>query len=141
MILNPVTGEARKLIRVVKGPEVVPLIEIVADGRRVRVSQKHPVATLNGVKMAKDVMTDDLILKDDGEYVPVTTVRELEIQPDQEVINFVFEGEGASWEDLMVSSNGIVTGDLTLQVLVEHQAIEGTKDDKESLGGDGTDAR
>jgi hypothetical protein len=115
LLLNPRTGGYSRVEQVVQGPEkeVVELRFLVGGTSRAsRVSFGHIMVTKRGYVRASDVRRDDQLLRSDGSWVSVSIVKKV---PARHVINFVLNSNSRSYEDHVVVSDGLVTGDLWLQ--------------------------
>ena len=115
LLHNPKTGGYASVEQVVQGPEkkVVELHFLVGEtSRSSKVSFGHIMVTKRGYIRARDVRRGDHLLRADGSWVSVVTITEV---PADHVINFVLNPNSRSYEDHLVASDGLVTGDLWLQ--------------------------
>ena len=119
MVLNPVTGNAQKVVEVLKGPEAKALIEIGYGNSKVVVTENHPFLVSTGLKGALNVKVGEKTISPNGTYSEITTARTLAFAPNQVVYNIRLESANDSNENHMVMGDGIVTGDLYLQRKVE----------------------
>ncbi len=115
-VLNPVSGKIAKVKNVLESSESEAIVEIAVGDKSVRVTQKHPVKTNDGVILARDVKTGDLLTLN-GTKAEVTKVKYLPIKSSQKVLNIRLEGDD-QLDNHMVLSDGIVTGDLTAQEII-----------------------
>ena len=125
---KPKTATANTVKRVIAGPEKLPLYAVKVLGNTVRVTNGHPFLTPMGLKAAKDLQAGDLIV-DNGEKKKVESVTIEERKSgdkDPEVWNF--EMEGASDDDHYVLANGVMTGDLYLQIKLQKDSQKLTTD-------------
>lgn len=121
-VLNPVTGNTQRIKRVIEGPEAdKPMYEVGTLSSYAVVTEGHPFMTLAGLKVAKDLTNDDLIIGTDGLYHRVTKLVERAINPTQMVRNIELESDDHSPENHQVLADGVVSGDLYLQELMLHQ--------------------
>jgi hypothetical protein len=118
-VLNPITGKAVPIIRVIEGPEAKPMLEIGYKNAKVSVTEKHPFLTKNGLKAAKDLKKGEQVLGVDGKFHPVTTFNVLPIDPAQVVRNITLGDMSTDPIAHMVLADGVVTGDLYLQMSLE----------------------
>lgn len=136
MVLNPVSGREVAIRKVIQSPEKNPLIEFGYGTERVRVTQTHPVYTREGLKKASDLVIGDSVLGADGSFHAISSYRLLEPRYGQQVFNLVLEtslsnpesglvetsafgGENPmSIDDNLLLSDGIVTGDMVLQAIL-----------------------
>jgi hypothetical protein len=125
MVLNPQTGEPLRVASVIEGAEDLPLIQIVAGERSVRVTSAHVVMTVDGLKQAKDLKLGDRVVGDDGNTYPIERLESVPPQIGQRVINFILEGYEADVNKHLLVSDGLVTGDLYLQNHFEGLARQG----------------
>lgn len=115
LLLNPISKAAVKVKRVIEGPEKAPLVDIAIGDMHLRVSELHPVETLAGVKKAVELSSSDSVMGADGKFHKVSSLERPPVAPRQRVVNFELDVSSSRPEDHMVLSEGIVTGDFTLQ--------------------------
>jgi hypothetical protein len=119
LLWNPKTQKNQYVKRVIAGPEKIPLYAVKIKDTTVRVTQGHPFLTPLGLVQAKDLRAGDRII-DNGQENFVESVgpevREAGT-PDPTVWNFELEGEHD--DDHYVLANGIMTGDLYLQIKLQ----------------------
>ena len=138
MVWNPVQKKAFPVGAIFAGPEKNPLIEIGYGSAKVTVTDTHPLivrakgeptvtpaALREGntqqsvpdfrVKKADEVTKNDEVLATDGKFYQVELLRRLPVQEGQQVYNFELLGESDRAVDHLISSGGIVTGDITAQ--------------------------
>lgn len=133
---NPVTKRAVAIQSVTVGSELPPMLEIGYGDTTVFVTQGHPMVVgadlsafrqaalggietkMNGyqVKKAVDLTKSDSILGLDGKLHKVSTLKLRPIQKNQTVWNITLDTESTRLEDRMIVANGIVTGDVGIQV-------------------------
>ena len=114
-VLNPVTGELANIERITIGPEILPMIEIVTNDRKLRVTTEHPMLTSRGLLMAELVLEGDRIVYEDGSLHKVTSMASIIGDATTVVRNFSINAASTDPNDHMVLADGIVTGDLYLQ--------------------------
>jgi hypothetical protein len=119
-VYNPVTKMPARITKLTIGPELKPLINVSVGGRVVKVTDTHPFMTRRGWIQAKNLKTSDQVLSGNKIYLPVTA---LELGASgRTVANLALEGP-ASLPDLhYVLANGVVTGDLVIQNMLELKA-------------------
>lgn len=122
LLLNPLTGRSVEVLRVVEGPEELPLVGISFEGGYLRVSQDHPVLTAAGTKPAINVTDGDRLFDIDGKQLAVIGVAILPVDEGQRVINFILDAPSESDSDHMLLADGVVAGDLVLQWLLKERA-------------------
>ncbi|HQH25788.1 MAG TPA: Hint domain-containing protein [Oligoflexia bacterium] len=135
-IWNPALNKAVRVAMIVRGPEPKPLYEIRLGEKTIRVSETHPMAVLAPqaggfqrasladnravgevvrMKKANEITTADRLLGADGSFYPVTSVRTLPVDPNQEVINLELAVDSPLALEHLVAANGIATGDYAMQ--------------------------
>lgn len=117
LLWNPMTKKTQAVRNVVVGPENPLLYHLTIAGKKLKVTVDHPFLTLDGLKPAHKLSVGDIIL-DAGQESLVEAIeredRELGAKaPD--VWNFELEGSSAP-EEHYVLANGVMTGDLFLQI-------------------------
>jgi hypothetical protein len=115
-IYNPATRRPAKVVEVVKGPEAdKAMYEIAFAGRKVLVTETHPMPVMGALKQAKAVTTADYMYDEMGIIHRVEAVKALPLNAKQVVINLRLEAGQNGDADHMILANGIVAGDLFLQ--------------------------
>ena len=114
-VWNPLLKKAVKVLRVIEGPEPLPLIKVGFGDTTVTVSQEHAMLTAGGLKPAKALNRKDRIYDQDGVLQAVTILEQLPVEEGQRVINLALEFASGDINERMLLGNGIVTGDLSLQ--------------------------
>lgn len=135
-VINPLTGNETEIIKVVQSPEKDPLVRFGYRDAVVTVTQTHPVYTSSGVKKADELVKGDSVLGADGEFHVITDLQYLEPRYGQQVYNLVLDtplvqsvpgltavsiagGDSTPVvEDNLLLSDGIVTGDMAVQILL-----------------------
>lgn len=138
ILLNPVTGEARKIKKIIRGPERSPMIELLVGSRRLVVTEDHPFHTGYGYFPAIRMREGDQVVSSGGKRVRVNAVRylpaikgPLEMNrvnvPDSDlpvVWNVELENVSTNPDDYMVEANGVAAGDLWLQMKLKNPREE-----------------
>jgi len=120
-VYNPVTQMPAKIVKLTIGPEFKPLIDVTVGLRVVKVTDSHPFMTQRGWVQAKNLTTQDLVRSGKGEYIPVSSVKMG--ASGRTVANLALEG-AADLADLhYVLADGVVTGDLVIQNMLELKAV------------------
>lgn len=125
LVLNPKTGLAMKIRNMSIGPEKNEMIEVeTADGKLVKVTLTHPFKTQSGWKKAENLAVGDEIeglngsetqkIKKAKRYMPTTVPN---------VVNLFLDAPEGSLDDHYVLANGVPTGDLHVQQLLEKGAL------------------
>lgn len=120
LIWNPATRAPVAVERVIEGTESEPLIRFGFDRETLTVTQKHPVPTARGLLQAHELTLGDLVYDQDGTAHEVTVLERVETEPRQRVINLRLESDSEEPESRMLLSDGIMTGDVILQLLLSH---------------------
>lgn len=129
VLWNPVTGQPRRIKKIIRGPERKPMVELVVGGHRLVVTEDHPFRTGFGYFPAIQIRVGDVVISSGSEQVPVTSVRRiapllgpLEVDrlkigdADLPIVwNVELENISGNPEDYMVEANGVSAGDLWLQ--------------------------
>lgn len=119
-VYNPVTKKPAKITKLTIGPEFKPLLNITIGTSTVRVTDSHPFMTERGWVAAKNLRKTDRVLAHGGKFVAVDKV---EIgQSGRTVANLALEGPAHQEELHYVLADGIVTGDLIIQNMLESRA-------------------
>ena len=112
------------------GREAKPMIEIASDsGRQVLVTDGHPIATADGLKAARDLVTGDGIFECDGAYA-VRSVRE--VSYDGMIFNLTLvDADGGFPDHACFLADGIFVGDDRMQTRIEKAGVARVADDAE----------
>ncbi len=104
----------RKVQRAVAGKERQKVIYLTtASGETLGVSEKHPMMTRAGLKLARELTALDFLLREDGSFVPIAKLERRSYQ--RRVFNLALEPLSSEVGDHLIVSEGLVTGDLGLQ--------------------------
>ncbi len=112
---NPVLHKPMFVKNVVKGPEPTPLLKFTAGGKSLTVSTKHPMVTKRGLLAAHLVEVGDELIAHDGKAQRVSQIVSLPLKKGQMVYNFEVVTESNDPKERMISAEGFVTGEWTLQ--------------------------
>ena len=136
MVKNPITGKEIRIAKIIQSPEEHPLVQFGYENVSVTVTQTHPVYTASGLKKASELQEGDRVRGSDGRYHAIMAPEFIEPRYGQQVYNIILETElskertemtpvslqgestTASIEDNLVLSDGIVTGDMVLQAML-----------------------
>ena len=111
-VWNPVTEKAVEVEFVMESAEAEPLIEIVTiNGKSLKVTQKHPIQTKAGLKVASDLKLGDSVEVSNGDFEQIVSVENLEVQNSQTVYNLMLNADSDDLDDHMVLADGVVAGD------------------------------
>jgi hypothetical protein len=126
-VFNPLTKQPAKIVKLTIGPENKPLLQVSIGGSTVRVTDTHPFMTKQGWVAAKRLKKGELVLAASGQYVPVDGVTLG--SSGRIVANLALEGSAADSDKHYVLADGVVTGDLVIQNMLESKAAikEGTE--------------
>ena len=116
MVFNPIAKKAVRVKHVIDSPEHAPLMKLAIGNVTLRVTQTHPMLTQAGLKRANELTLDDQVQGEDGQFHRLVTIEELPIEAGQYVINFELEAGSDAQEEHMLIADGIVTGDMVLQL-------------------------
>lgn len=119
-VYNPVTKKPAKIVKLTMGPELKPLIHVGVAGRIVKVTDTHPFMTRRGWIQAKALRATDEILSGQKHYLPVTSVSIG--ATGRTVANLALEGPADQTDLHYVLADGVVTGDLVIQNMLELKA-------------------
>lgn len=114
-VWNPITKKAVAIKRIIAGPEKPGFYEVSSNGRQVRVTEKHPFETKEGLRTADQLTSESYILGEDGRFHRIDSVKQLDSQPGAYAWNLELEGSISDHRQHMVLADGVVTGDLFLQ--------------------------
>ena len=89
-------------------------------GKSVVVTQTHPFQTKVGIQAAKHLRLGDKVLTASGDFIALEKVEKLPINPTQVVKNLSIKN-AKSTVDHMVEADGVVTGDLYLQKMINER--------------------
>ncbi len=110
-------GKYTRVTEVVKGPEEKPVLEFtLSNKKKVTVTETHPMLTQRGLLQAKEVSPGDQF-KTQNQWIAVESVKAKKYK--DQVYNIVLFGD--SFEQHLLISNDIVTGDLFLQRKLSEQ--------------------
>lgn len=115
LLYNSLSGKSFAVKRILSGYEPLPMVEFGFDGYMLRVTQKHPILTRNGVKRAAKIVVGDVITDADGNEKTVEYVRFAEITPGQKVINFELDVNSSDPLDRVIVADNIASADLAVQ--------------------------
>ncbi len=117
---NPKLKKGQAVKRVIAGPEALNLIRVEAGDLSVLVTTEHPFLTRDGLKSAKSIVAGDILIDGSELRVVSSAGPQLRAQGEAppEVWNFELQG-GADADEHYVVANGIMTGDLFLQIQLQ----------------------
>ena len=114
-----------EIVKIVKGPEILPMIKLVVADKSIEVTHKHPMVvkdSLSGLKsivMAKDLKKGDVIQTIVG-FKALTEVKKEFKDTGYQVYNLELE-RGNSVADHLIQADGFITGDLHIQSMVSKE--------------------
>ena len=142
-ILNPKTGDAVRIKQIIEGPEAIPLVVIKVNGKELKMSSQHPVLvysdnTLSPAGMtqqtqdldggalvaAADLQVGSLVRLADGTIGAVEKLDRPVVEEGQYVVNLILESKDGSRDSHLLISEGVVTGDLVLQMRLARQRAQ-----------------
>lgn len=129
VLWNPVTGQPRKIKKIIRGPEKKPMVELVVGDNKLVVTEDHPFQTGFGYFTASRIRAGDVIVSSGGRRITVTAARRVPVVPGPldiyrlavpdsalpVVWNVELENISTNPDDYMVEANGVAAGDLWLQ--------------------------
>jgi hypothetical protein len=122
LVLNPITGAAMEVDKLIRGPEpVLPTYRIGIGDTAVLFSSEHPIPVQGGLKVAREIVLGDLVMDADGQFRPVTTLEVVPPNPDQVVYNLQFIENSERWQDHVLLAGGMVVGDFWFQDHVQKE--------------------
>lgn len=123
-------GTARRVTTTTSGIEPVPMIRIrTAKGHDLLVTRTHPIVTTNGARMAHELKRGVRVLTEDGD-AEVTSVAAERFTG--KVYNLRVDApEDAPLEQSAVYANGILSGDIRGQIMLEQAATARLADPRE----------
>lgn len=120
MVFNPVTNKPAKIVKLTIGPENKPLLNVQIGESVVRVTDTHPFMTRQGWVAAKSLRKGELVLSSQRKFVPV---KGIELGASGRVVaNLALEGPADQHDMHYVLADGVVTGDLVIQNMLETKA-------------------
>lgn len=122
-VFNPVTQKPAKIVKLTIGPENKPLLNISVGQSTVRVTDSHPFMTKRGWTAARDLRKGELVLTSQGQFTAVTGINLG--AAGRIVVNLALEGPANEFEKHYVLADGVVTGDLVIQNMLEATANSG----------------
>lgn len=118
-IWNPLTKKAYAIRKITKGPEKLPMIKIVAAGKDITVTGKHPFPSRDGFRTAHNLDKGDEIRIND-KWVKVESIMVIPAGVDlPNVYNIELEADNTQHSEHNLLANGIVTGDLFIQTILD----------------------
>ena len=102
------------------GPELKPLVHIAVNGKVVKVTDTHPFMTRRGWVQARALTTADEVRSGRNQYLKVTSVTLGAIG--RTVANLALEGAADQHDLHYVLADGVVTGDLVIQNMIDRKA-------------------
>ena len=115
IIWNPILQKGQRISKLIRGPEEKPMYRIKAANVSLDVTETHPFPTPFGIKKASELEIYDQIMIANNSFVSIVAIEEVEVANKPVVWNLSLEG-GDSDSEHMVVANGVVTGDLYLQL-------------------------
>ncbi|MBM3382763.1 MAG: hypothetical protein FJY29_10020 [Betaproteobacteria bacterium] len=119
-VFNPVTKLPAKITKLTIGPELKHLLNVRVGDRVVKVTDSHPFMTRRGWVQAKDLKKGVEILRAQKAFLPVQSVELGEFG--RTVVNLALEGPADYPELHYVLADGVVTGDLVIQNMLQLKA-------------------
>lgn len=114
-VLNPITGKPVKIAVVIKGPEAFDMYSITAGDHHILLTRDHPVPTRTGFKTARQLTTSDELLTEALSWRKIDTIESAKAGGDGRVYNLRFNTDTTDSEEHVITANGLVMGDHSLQ--------------------------
>ena len=110
-----IDSKSEKVGQVTRGNNVKPLVSVTADGRTVLLTQEHPVLVNDGlVVRASELTGSEYLYTKEGDKVAIERIQK-DVEYFGKVYNFAVDSGQDTVDGHVVSSNGLLTGDLYLQ--------------------------
>ena len=120
-IWNPITKEAVSMRRVSRGPEPIPMLKISVGDRILSVTGNHPFPTRSGMKAAFTLNDGEEILLDGGKWQKIAKIDAVPPTEKPPIVwNIEIEAPNDNWDAHHYVANGVVTGDLLIQMQLEN---------------------
>lgn len=120
---NPKAGKAQEVLRVIAGPEEIPLFRVRTSLSAVDVTSEHPFLTTRGLVPANGLKAGDRIISNGAELSVEGVAEVVRGTGDEAPVVWNFELVGSEHpDDHYVLANGIMTGDLYLQIKLKSEA-------------------
>ncbi|RZA26564.1 MAG: hypothetical protein EOP10_03195 [Proteobacteria bacterium] len=123
-VWNPLLRKAFPIRKVTQGPEKVPMIELKLGGKTIKATGNHPFISKKGNVAAFRLHAGDQILLGDDEWVKIDDVTAIAAGETPPVVwNLEVEAPDYDLDAHRIVANGIATGDLVIQRLLETKAL------------------
>jgi hypothetical protein len=119
-VFNPVTKQPAKITKLTIGPELKHLLNVRVGERVVKVTDTHPFMTRRGWVQAKELKKGEEVLTGQKKFLPVQSVELGEFG--RTVVNLALDGPADNPELHYVLADGVVTGDLVIQNMLQLKA-------------------
>jgi hypothetical protein len=123
VLWNPKTKRPQLVRKVVVGPENPLLYVLTIGGKQLEVTTEHPFLTAGGLRPAERLNVGDIIIDNEQQNRVEAIEREDRALdgPVPDVWNFELEGSDSD-DDHYVLANGVMTGDLYLQIKLKQSS-------------------
>lgn len=122
-ISNLLLKKALAICRMTRGPEKIPMLKFKVDGKSLSVRGNHPFPTRSGMKTTFSLSVGDEILVQDKGWQSITSIESVEAGAQApNVWNIEVDAPGDQWDAHHYVANGVVTGDLMIQVKLQNDA-------------------
>ncbi|RZA26378.1 MAG: hypothetical protein EOP10_03830 [Proteobacteria bacterium] len=123
-VWNPLLKKAYPIRKVTQGPEKVPMIELKLGQKTIKATGNHPFISKKGNVAAFRLHAGDEILLGDDEWVKIDDVTAIAAGETPPVVwNLEVEAPDYDLDAHRIVANGIATGDLVIQRLLETEAL------------------
>lgn len=119
-VWSPRRQKAYPVRHITRGPEKVPMLLIQAGGRSLQVTGQHPFPVAEGYKAAHSLKLGELIKLSDDQWAEIEGIESIASEGRDPIVwNLELEAPNDDLEAHEVVANGVVTGDLLIQVLLQ----------------------
>lgn len=119
-VWNPILKKSFAIRKITRGPEPVPMISILVDGKELIVTGKHPFPTHSGIKVAHILEEGEEIELADGRWTPIDSIKAVPPGKEAPVVwNIEIDAPNEDLNAHHVVANGVITGDLFIQTKME----------------------
>lgn len=119
-IWNPILKKPMSMRKLTRGPEAVPMLDISVDGKSLKVTGNHPFPTRDGMKTAFKLIDGEEIQIDGGKWVKIGKIAAVPAGREAPVVwNIEIDAPNDNWDAHHYVANGVVTGDLLIQMEME----------------------
>lgn len=127
LIWNPIKKKAMAMRKMTRGPEKIPMIKILVDGKVLKVTGNHPFPTRSGMSTAFRLEEGQEILLNGDQWVKIENIEPIKAEAKAPIVwNIEIEAPDDDWDAHHYVANGVVTGDLMIQVALGSKRLAST---------------